>query len=149
MGHQIWWCMNGFLIWTYIWIIVIFILLYNISITMHWHYFQTLLYVPMTWVLFQKSAMMFIGIVLKLQPKLVMILRKGLCTRCDGSFGCGLPTKLVKIYMWGDIPLFIWLCWRGFQSTLEAWINPDLDLNNNWFGHFIPSIQIFQDHNEV
>jgi hypothetical protein len=48
--------------------------------------------------------MMFIGIVLKLQPKLVMILRKGLCTRCDGSFGCDLPTKLVKIYMCGDIP---------------------------------------------
>jgi hypothetical protein len=53
MGHQIWWHMNGSLI-GYIWIIIIFILLYNTSITMHWHYFQTLLYVPITWVLFQK-----------------------------------------------------------------------------------------------
>jgi hypothetical protein len=31
--------------------------------------------------------MMFISIVLRLQPKLMIILRKGLCTRCDGSLG--------------------------------------------------------------
>jgi hypothetical protein len=63
---------------------------------------------------------------------------------CDGCFKVGLPTILIKNFMWIKLSYSYAYVERFLYSAQEAWIIPNLDLDYSWCEHFGPVVFVFK-----